>query len=60
MIHKISHQVIRALRRLEYLEAGIDSAVPIGHDSLRDDAPEPARPLAASMQQRIGAVSWSA
>ena len=27
--------------------------MPIGHDSLRDDAPEPARPLAASMQQRI-------
>jgi hypothetical protein len=53
VVQKISHRVIRTLRRLRYLEAGIDGAVPTGHDPLRDDAPELARTLAASVQQRI-------
>jgi hypothetical protein len=41
------------LLRLGYLEAGVDGTVPTGHDPLRNDAPELARPLAASVQQRI-------
>jgi Putative transposase/Transposase zinc-binding domain len=53
VVQKISHRVIRTLRRLGYLEAGSDGAVPTGHDPLRDDAPELARTMAASVQQRI-------
>ena len=53
MVQKISRRVIRTLRRLGYLEAGVDGTVPTGHDPLRNDAPELARPLAASVQQRI-------
>ena len=41
------------LRRLGYLEAGIDAAVATGYDPLVDDAPELARTMAASVQQRI-------
>jgi hypothetical protein len=40
VVRKISHPVIHTLRRLGYLEADIDGAVPTGHDPLRDDAPE--------------------
>ena len=50
---KISHRVIRTLRRLGYLEAGTDDVVATGHDPLRDDAPELARTMATSVQQRL-------
>jgi hypothetical protein len=35
------------------LEAGTDDVVATGHDPLRDDAPELAQTLAASVQQRL-------
>src|SRR4030095_2127304 len=53
VVQKISRRVIRKLRHLGYLEAGIDAAVATGYDPLVDDAPELARTLAASVQQRI-------
>jgi Putative transposase/Transposase zinc-binding domain len=53
VVQTISRRVIRTLRRLGYLEAGLDAAVATGHDPLGDDAPELARTLAASVQQRI-------
>ena len=53
MVQNISRRLIRTLHHLEYLETGRDGAVPTGHDPLRDDAPELARTLAASVQQRI-------
>jgi hypothetical protein len=53
VVQKISRRVIRTLRQLGYLEAGSDGAIPTGHDPLRDDAPELARTLAASVQQRL-------
>jgi hypothetical protein len=53
VIQKISHRVIRLLRRLGYLDADMGSPVATGHDPLRDHAPELARTLAASVQQRI-------
>jgi hypothetical protein len=53
VITKISHRVIRKLRQLGYLEAGLDAAVATGYDPLRDDAPELARAMAASVQQRL-------
>jgi len=53
VIQKISHRVIRELRHLGYLEAGIDTAMATGYDPLRDHAPELARTMAASVQQRI-------
>ena len=53
VVQKISRRVIRTLRHLGYLETGLDGAMPTGHDPLRDDAPELARTLAASVQQRI-------
>jgi hypothetical protein len=49
----ISRRIIRKLRHLGYLEAGIDAAVATGYDPLVDDAPELARTMAASVQQRI-------
>jgi len=52
-VQKISRRVIRTLRRLGYLEAGTDDVVATGHDPLRDDAPELAQTLAASVQQRL-------
>ena len=52
IIHTISQRVIRPLRQLGYLEAGIDATVATGDDPLRDE-PELARTLAASVQQRI-------
>jgi Putative transposase len=53
VVQKISRRVIRMLRRLGYLEAGTAAAAATGCDPLRDDAPEFARTLAASVQQRI-------
>src|SRR5206468_12073573 len=53
VLQKISHRVIRKLRYLGYLEAGLDAVVATGYDSLVDDAPELARTMAASVQQRI-------
>src|SRR5215475_7768190 len=53
VLQKLSHRVIRMLRRLGYLEAGIEAAVATGYDPLRDTAPELARTMAASVQHRI-------
>ena len=53
VLQKISRRVIRKLRSLGYLEAGGDAAVATGYDPLVEDAPELARTLAASVQQRI-------
>jgi Putative transposase len=53
VLQKISHRVIRKLRRLGYLETGTDAAVVTGYDPLRDTAPELARTMAASVQQRL-------
>ena len=53
VVQTISHRVIRTLRRLGYLEAGLEAPAATGHDPLRDDAPELSRTLAASVQQRI-------
>jgi Putative transposase len=53
VIQKISHRVIRTLRRLGYLETGMEAPVATGYDPLRDTAPELARTMAASVQQRI-------
>ena len=44
---------MRMLRRLGYLEAGLDASAATGYDPLRDDAPELARTLAASVRQCI-------
>jgi hypothetical protein len=51
--HGPGHRVIRTLRHLGYLEAGLDATVATGFDPLVDDEPELARTLAASVQQRI-------
>jgi len=53
VVQKISRRVIRTLRRLGYLESGFDAPAATGYDPLRDDAPELARTMAASVQQRI-------
>jgi hypothetical protein len=53
VLQKISHRVIRKLRRLGYLEAGMDVAVATGYDLLLDNEPELARSMAASVRQRI-------
>jgi hypothetical protein len=53
VIQKISRRVIRKLRRLGYLEMGLEAPVATGYDPLRDTAPELARTMAASVQQRI-------
>src|SRR5262245_9761672 len=53
VVQKIRRRIIRTLRHLGYLEAGTDNVVATGHDPLRDDAPELARTLAASVQQRL-------
>src|SRR5262245_2725212 len=53
VVQKIRRRVIRTLQRLGYLEAGTDDMVATEHDPLRDDAPELARTLAASVQQRL-------
>jgi hypothetical protein len=51
-VQKISRRVIRKLRQLGSLEAGIDAAGATRSDPLVDDAPELARTMAASVQQR--------
>ena len=53
VVQKISRRVIRTLRRLGYLKAGIDDAMATGYDPLRDNEPELARTTAASVTQRI-------
>src|SRR2546427_4983104 len=53
VVQTISRRVIRKLRRLGYVEAGMDGPVATGYDSLLDNAPELARTMAASVQQRI-------
>jgi len=53
VLQKISRRVIRKLRQLGYLEAGLDAPMATGYDPLGDDAPELARTMAASVQQRI-------
>jgi hypothetical protein len=53
VLQKISQRVIRTLRRLGYLEAGIEVPVATGHDPLLDNEPELARTMAASVRQRI-------
>jgi hypothetical protein len=53
VVQKSSRRVIRTLRQRGYLETGFDAAVATGYDALVDNAPELARPLAASRQQRI-------
>jgi hypothetical protein len=53
VVQKISRRVMRKLRHLGYLEAGSDAAVATDYDPLVEDAPELARTLADSVQQRI-------
>jgi putative transposase/transposase-like zinc-binding protein len=53
VVQKISRRVIRTLRRLGYLETGMEAPVVTGYDPLRDTAPELARTMAASVQQRL-------
>ena len=53
VLQKISHRVIRKLRRLGYLEAEMEVAVATGYDPLLDNEPELARTMAASVKQRI-------
>jgi hypothetical protein len=50
VVQKISHRVIRMLRRRGYLEADLDTPVATGHDPLVDDAPDLAHTMAASVQ----------
>jgi putative transposase/transposase-like zinc-binding protein len=53
VLQKISRRVIRKLCRLGYLETGLEPPVATGYDPLRDTAPDLARTMAASVQQRI-------
>jgi hypothetical protein len=53
VVQTISHRVMRKLRQLGYLEAGLDAVVATGYDPLGDDAPELARTMAASVQQHL-------
>jgi len=53
VLQKLSRRVIRTLRRLGYLEAGMDGRVATGYDPLRDTEPELARTMAASVTQRL-------
>ena len=53
VLQKISRRVIRKLRHLGYLEAGIDDVVATGYDPLLDHEPALARTMAASVQQRL-------
>jgi hypothetical protein len=53
LVQKISHRVMRKLRQFGYLEPSLAAAVATGYDPLRNDAPELAQTLAASVQQRI-------
>src|SRR5207237_4447285 len=53
VVQKISRRVLRKLRQLGYLEASGDAPMATGYDPLGDDAPELARTMAASVQQRM-------
>ncbi|HEY7711504.1 MAG TPA: transposase zinc-binding domain-containing protein [Candidatus Entotheonella sp.] len=53
VLHKISRRIIRQLRKRGYLEADREDVVPTGYDPARDEDPELARTMAASVQQRI-------
>jgi hypothetical protein len=53
VVQTISRRVIRKLRRLGYLEAGMEVPVATGYDPLLDTEPELARTMAASVTQRI-------
>jgi hypothetical protein len=53
VVQHISRRVIRTLRRLGYLEVGMEVPVATGYDPLRDTEPELARTMAASVTQRI-------
>jgi hypothetical protein len=53
VLQKISHRVIRPLRRLGYLETDMEPPVATGDDPLRDTAPARAHTMAASVPQRI-------
>ena len=53
VVQQISRRVIRTLRRLGYLAAGMDGSVVTGYDPLLDNEPELARAMAASVKQRI-------
>jgi hypothetical protein len=53
VVQQISQCVLRTLRQIGYLEAGIDAAVATGYDILVDDEPEFTRTMAAAVQQRI-------
>jgi hypothetical protein len=53
VVQKISRRVIRTLRRLGYLEAGMDVPVATGYDPLRDTETELTRTMAASVKQCI-------
>jgi hypothetical protein len=53
VVYQISQWVLRKLRKLGYLESGIDAAVAASHDPLVHDEPELARRLAASVQPLI-------
>ena len=53
VLQKISRRVIRTLRQWGYLETSSAAAVATGYDPMRDDEPELARTMAASVTQRI-------
>jgi hypothetical protein len=53
VLQTISRRVIRALRKLGYLEADTQEVVPTGYDPASNENPELARTMAASVQQRI-------
>src|SRR5262249_33278324 len=53
VVQKISRRVLRLLRRLGYLETDMEPPVATGYDPLRETAPELARTMAASVQQRL-------
>jgi hypothetical protein len=53
VIRKISRRIIRTLRRLGYLDAGMEPPVATSYEPLRDTAPELARTMAASVPHRI-------
>ena len=53
VLHTLSRRVIRQLRRLGYLETGVEPPVATGYAPRRDTTPEFARPMAASVRQRI-------
>jgi hypothetical protein len=53
VLQQSSRRVISTRRQLGYLEAGSDAAMATGYDPLRDNEPEFARTMVASITQRI-------